>query len=964
MLTPLGLMALAPTPDAVFAPVSVNKIPDELIGLSYDRDDPVVNMVYDSRWNGVHIYVRGGEEQAWLLDLNTGGFHRMEVGSYPFVVDEFADFITESTSGVLLGRFDGIKTYDRFATETINGSLVIGPVKISNSTHTASKIVNAKVTFARDTPTGSGTLQIATGIDGQDAVNRLLKGEEQYSIPISALANNNGICFPSIVGHAAVFAFSTETGDLAIEEITCTIEQMGRISFTRTPQIAIEGEASEFTGAFIDLDTSIWAGYSDATVQAGPTSDLPEYTHFLDLSRMPQTWWDEVATPNGEDVRVSNEFDDQVPSMVIDFDLSNQEGMLAFRMNQTVTPRSVRVWIGNVNAATPSASSTFGSDNVFDSDWRGFWPDGAGNSNVTSFGDNTADSNEGGGVSGALAAVYGAEDGPMGANATDFDLGNDTFWQVAGWIASQGLGSQTAWTLVAAFKRNAEVSGTESIFGLKGAAFHRQDLVVAESANQAQTFHTAFDGGSDDTAVKLGTTEPRPVWIHHAGVVVSDTSRIAYVEGLGGTANTATTSPTLLHLIAGATLFPANGHVAMLQVHTIARDAVWINYQHDMLDQSTFWGTIGAFQLQNTITPPTLDTDACPSGQVAYTEAVANTAGYAVATAADPTDGSVNDFTHLVDLTLMPAGWWAATALSSGQDIRVTDVSNNHLPFDLIEFDDVAETGLLVFKRTEAEGGPLAVRVWVGNASATAVPVCSAYGRYLAYDTDWRGFWPSGSGTDRTQYLNAMTSVGTPTVGTINSPVGSPATTYDNDLSTAQYATATNKVPTAGPFTIMASVVHPAGQVHKDVVISSVQDTTSRSGVLLRTRPSSTPARLTTRNPFGSEASAANTETIVATTEWFQAGTAFGNHTRISYVNANTGSSSGGQATIVLSGLDTIVIGAEMGTPFVRGFYGDISLVGLHTKGRGEDWLNYWNKSLDQATFWGTWVWNASSTQL
>ena len=162
----------------------------------------------------------------------------------------------------------------------------------------------------------------------------------------------------------------------------------------------------------------------------------------------------------------------------------------------------------------------------------------------------------------------------------------------------------------------------------------------------------------------------------------------------------------------------------------------------------------------------------------------------------------------------------------------------------------------------------------------------------------------------------------------------------------------------------MASVKHPVGSLHEDVVIAGVQSATNRSAALLHTRPSSTPARLSTRNSFGSDAAAGNTATIDPETFWFQAGTAFGNHTRISYVDDNSGSSSSNQTTILMNNLDTIVIGAESASTFIRGFYGHISLVGLHTVARGTAWLNYWNTSLTQGTFWGVGSWVSDSTEL
>lgn len=959
MLTPNGLMSLAPTPGAVMAPISRERIPDELIALAYDRDDPLINMIYDTRWNGVHIYVRGVQEQAWWFDLNTGGFFRMEIASYPLTVAEFPDFVTESTSGVLLGRYNGIYEYDRFATETITSSLVAGPVKISADTMKASKIHNVRVTFARDTPNDLvGTFKVSAGLDGQDAVNRLLNGEEQYSVDLASLEANNGMCYPAVAGHAAVFAFATETGDVSIEEITVNVGQMGQLSMNRGTQIAVSGEATEFTGTFIELDNDVWAGYSEATPEESPSEALPEYTHFLDLSRMPTSWWDEVTGPTGEDIRVSDNLDVEFPSSLIDFSLANQEGMIAFKRNAAVVPRSVRLWVGNPAALTPAPTDTNGQYNAYDSNWRSFWPDGGSTNNQTSFGDNDEDSNAANGVADDLAQFYGVEDGPMGAKATDFNQGNNTHWFKENWVTLQGLLSQTAWTFIGCFRRTDNEVIQDNILTLAGSGVQDHVLRADEDTDRAFTRMTTSDTGSGEAQSSF-SVDPDLAWVHHAGVVVGDTERHAYVEGIGKGSNTTDLSPIVDDLIIGDNFVHPNGWESMIQIHTTARNDAWVEYQAAMLDQPTFWGTIGAFVLVNTIPEDALLTTACPTGSVPQTEA-GTTDGYALITPTDPSDGSVIKFSHLIDLSILPASWWSAVSSAGldGVDIRATDIGNNFLPFDLIEINVTDSTGLAVVRQTQADGSPTGIRIWAGNSSAITVDVCNLYGQYLAYDSLWRGFWPDGGTDDRTQYQNDLTGVGSPSAISAGSPLGSSATTYSNATGTSQYAIATNLVPSENPLTLMASIVKPAGSIHTDSVIMAVQDASNLAGVFLKTRPSSTPARMVTRNAFGTEGAAGYSGSIVATSNWFQAGTSFGNHTRIAYADTLSGSSSSPQTTIIVNNLDTIIIGAENASTPIRGMDATISLAGLHATPRGTAWLKYWNKSLTQGTFWtvGSWV--------
>jgi len=923
--------------------------------------------VYDTRWNGVHIYVRGAEEQAWWFDMNTGGFHRQEVACYPHATCEFTDFITEATSGVLLARYNGVYLYDRFGSETIKSSLVAGPVKISPNTMAASKIMNIRATFARDTPTSTGSLKIAAGLDGQDAVNRLLNGEHQYETDLTSLEANSGMCYPAVTGHAAVFALDTDDGDLAIEEITVNLTQMGTLRNERATQIAVTGEASEFSGAYIELDNSVWAGYSEATPQVNPSEHLPEYTHFVDLSLMPASWWAEVATSDGGDIRVADGADNEVPSSLVDFSLSGSTGMLVFKMTQPTTANKVRIWVGNEEASTPQVTSTYGRHACYDDYWRLFCPNGGGLDNQTQFTtDNAETYNYADDVLGAFDPFYGAESGPYGAGATDFNQSagfERTGWGIDGWFADQSLSSQKAWTTICAFKRTESSRISSKLLSLFGGLTQAHELSAIGNAtsrsNMVTTASTSYTAQSSDIAAATNN------WRHHAGTVVSDSERHAYVDGGGKGSNTDTVSPTLTNLHVPWIDYSSQGTHAMFQIHTAARSDAWIKYQADMMDQVTFWGTIGEFELKNTAPTDTLITAACPVGQVPQTE-VGTWDGYVSITPEDPTGGTVTKFSHLVDLAELPAGWWARVVASgkNGLDIRATNGANVLLPLDLIEIDTAASTGLAVVRTSQAYGSPTAIRIWAGNASAITIDPCNAYGQYTAYDSDWRGFWPSGSGTDRTQFANDMTSVGSPGTVANGSEVNSTATVYNNELSTAMYASATNIVPSSNPITLMGSYKKPSGGVNDDSVLATVQDTDTKCGVLLHTRPSATPARLTNRNAFGTEFTAGNSTSITATNWNFMAGTSYGNHTRISYVGEATGSSSSSQDTVILSGMDRVTIAAEYATTPIRGMNATVALVGLHQAARGSAWLGYWGKSLDQANFWTVGSYTADPTAL
>src|SRR5690606_13096977 len=97
------------------------------------RDNPVIQMAYEPRWNSVLIYVRGMETQAWFYDLATGGFNRMDCPADVLALMNFPPFSTSQNSTTLHGRYDGISYYDKFGTESIQSSIVVGPIKIAQT---------------------------------------------------------------------------------------------------------------------------------------------------------------------------------------------------------------------------------------------------------------------------------------------------------------------------------------------------------------------------------------------------------------------------------------------------------------------------------------------------------------------------------------------------------------------------------------------------------------------------------------------------------------------------------------------------------------------------------------------------------------------------------------------------------------------------------------------------------------
>lgn len=964
MLTPLGVMAFQ---GQGLTPVSRDKIPESLVGVLYNVTDPLVNMVYDSRWNAILIFIRGPQEQAWRLDLTTGGFSRMETASYPFIVDEFPDFITESTSGVLVGGYDGLKLFDRFGDEEFSSSIVFGPVKISQNSVQSGKVTHARFVFARDTPQSSGTVRFSAGVDGQDAINKLQQGLHQYECPLEYLRDNYATCSPHVTGHALAISITGDRGDIAIEEVVVTVEPQGALRAPRSQQLPVLGASTDFTGDFVDLDPGIWAGYSEAIPAIPPDAPLNDFVHILDLSLMPVEWWDNIGASDGSDIRVSDVFNEQLPCKVVGFDQDNSRGMLLFRLSQSTTPKSIRVWTGNQNTVEPAPDSEFGQYNLFDEHWRAFWYDGGGDSDLTGRAPSVTH-NFANAVSGALA--YGTVDGPLGAPATDFHLGNTTYWGIEDGVVDMELETHPEITFIAMGKLTGTDVGLSSCFLSFFSSF--ADEVMLQAAGTTTTIAQFRDIISSGFLAQTTASGDATEWNHYAGRRDSLSLRSAWLNGASKANQTGTSASygdrddimVGKNGGLGASGQSYRGQIAMLQIHDTNRSDAFIEYQGKMCkDQVAFWGQIGEFQLINNPPPPIINPIACPLGPVPVPETGTWT-GYASATPQNPVSGTVIHFTAMIDLSLMPSSWWSEVT-ASGVDIRATDTGNRFLPLDLIEFDKTNETGLAAVRTTQAQGGPSAIRLWVGNTSAVTVHPCATYGRYNAYDSLYRGFWPSGSGEDRTQWLNDLEVPGgadPPEVQPGESPVGGEATFFNNNGINPQFVQASITEPTTVPVTLTAFARRPVDTIFTDSVLVGLESG-SDSCVQLSTRPSNSPARLVVRNAFGGESTASNSRVLNPVTGWSSVGIAYGNTTRIVHANGG-GASYANQEVIVAQNLNQIVIGAENeGT--MRSFTGWISMVGLHNAARGSAWADYFHKNLDQDTFWGgEWSWTADSEDL
>lgn len=232
-MSQFGLMELGPEAGAVPTLLSKNKIPDELVGLAYDIDDPDIMLEYDSRWNVIHI-IAPGEPAAWIYDLDGGGFHQMTFANYPDLLLEFLPVVSASDSGVLYGGQilnEGLAHLSKDGTETFTSELIIGPFRLSNGANTQAILQRLRLVFGAANETLAGTLTVAAGPDGVNVINLLdnASNTAQYSVALADIVDNNfGVCHPRVTGHSAGIKIELNSGqETIIEEIVLTVEDMG-----------------------------------------------------------------------------------------------------------------------------------------------------------------------------------------------------------------------------------------------------------------------------------------------------------------------------------------------------------------------------------------------------------------------------------------------------------------------------------------------------------------------------------------------------------------------------------------------------------------------------------------------------------------------------------------------------------------------------------------------------------------
>ncbi len=600
-MTNKGLMSLNPDPRAVPTFISRDKVPDSLIGLDYDVDNPTVNLQYDSRWNAILITVRavvgGTSAEAWWYDLRAGGFHRMTMDFPPHVMFEFPTFVTNNKSGVLMFGEDnnGIGRMERFTEqETGTTRLLTGAVPLSESPSKAGIVQEAEFVFTGQVTAGDALIGMAGGRDAEDAVGRCRNQQYDYAVDLSVLKSNGYICRPRVAGSAFAMDIIQGSGRYALDSVLLKVKEAGR---SRRPRIArIAPTVVDDTN--VNFTTATWTGYVSLTVKVD-TQTQTDFTHLLDLSLITDsTWWSTIR-PSGADLRVTDSSNNDLPRDLISFNVSAQTGFLAFKHTSTTSTFSVRLWVGNKFAGTPGGSSA--PTNSYDANYIGFWPTGAGT-------DRTSNSNT---MVGFNGLVVGDSAGPIGSTGTGYEKALEQYATALTQVpinvpyTLQGYATNTLGDAPAG-SSNYNIIGAS--WNDQGESLIQNALELAENVTSSEYLARANtrDTG-DDFDLSAGVATAGNLY---TGAFASASSRTAYINGatIAADTSTSTVASDLEIITAGRRAVPSDGSdqtasalsyydgiLSLLSLHDVARPAAWAVRSTEMLTQATFYTGISAF---------------------------------------------------------------------------------------------------------------------------------------------------------------------------------------------------------------------------------------------------------------------------------------------------------------------------------------------------------------------------------
>lgn len=328
---------------------------------------------------------------------------------------------------------------------------------------------------------------------------------------------------------------------------------------------------------------------------------------------------------------------------------------------------------------------------------------------------------------------------------------------------------------------------------------------------------------------------------------------------------------------------------------------------------------------------------------------------YASATVQSNPTSDLTDFTLIVDLSDLPAGWWSDVSVADGTRGRVwLDDLSRELACDWIDFDKDNSTGLLRCLLPDfTTSGTHIIRIYPPKLSRAAEPADGDFGQYAAYDANWAGYWPLQAGAaDRTANARDAVATGSPTIGGVAGKFGKAT-----DLNgSSQYIKATYQL--AQPFTVLCWVNQDSTA---STLLCEFDGTDGTDGFKLygSTSGANTNFRAQSYGPTASAYGYYNG--VAANGNWVHVGAVFKSNTsRTPYVNGAAGTEDTTDSGTPTPDSDLgLGVDPRYDTSPLSGQTQDWQ---VHDVERAAEWIaTERNQTNDNAAFWGTWTWSGSA---
>ena len=321
--------------------------------------------------------------------------------------------------------------------------------------------------------------------------------------------------------------------------------------------------------------------YQEVTIDSTKVlSDLTDYPIYIDLAELSKAGADifDTCRTDGGDIRITkSDGTTELPREIVDIDTTAKTGTIFVKFTGTLSSSSdttIRIYYNGTDTE-PAASSTYGSENTWDSNYEAVLHlNEAVNTDTDGYADSTSHANHGTGTSMAEAARAGKL---AGSNGASFDGNNDYI------TIPYAAGLQPA-NLTYQMLMYHDTLGTNDVFWDNSSAYGRYQF-------SSSTKKYSNSGATEAVARSASTW-----YISTCTVVDSSNAEEVFHSGASkATASNAITAGTgdiRLGLYISGSSLGLDGIMQEMRISSVVRADDWINTEYaNMNSPSTFYST-------------------------------------------------------------------------------------------------------------------------------------------------------------------------------------------------------------------------------------------------------------------------------------------------------------------------------------------------------------------------------------